>query len=225
MALAQYGSIITALRGSIAGMTFQRGLGSNIVRTKPNPTKSSSLDRNFVRYICFKINVQWVNFSDAQRLTWHTFATFINHAQKKNKSLFVSGKQIFFYINFYRCQYGYAIMTSPIFTAYFPADFTVVPALHLGALWLNFSRVLDPANEYVIVKATAPLRPGVNNFKNRLMSTACTTIANASQDIAPGYLSRFGFNPIAGQTIGFSIAIGSLWTGLLTLFQESKIVL
>lgn len=225
MALTKFGSIVTSLRGSVGGSTFQNGLGGSIMRSKPNPVKNATAGKNTIQNYCNNLYLSWYNMSAAERLSWSAFASLVNKSQKKNNSLILNGQQLFFFVNNYRLLHGIAILTTPVFSADKASSFSFTISEIVGNTYVVFSRSLNATNEFWICKATIPLRPTINNFSNKLGFVNVATTNGASQNLSAWYYVKYGHILLVGDTIGLSISIANLGNGLLLPFQNQLITI
>ena len=88
MAIIQTSGLITHIRGSIAGTTFQKGSAGLIARKKPTQVRSATTNQNAQRVLIARLNVEWENFNDLQRSIWSSFANYINGIGKTNRQNF-----------------------------------------------------------------------------------------------------------------------------------------
>lgn len=110
-------SLVSDIRGSINGNTFQRGNSGLIVRSKPRTVGRGSNQQNQVRNYNAELNYAWSNLTDAQRSTWSSYAIFCNGNGKTNnqRTGTNTGKSQFFAVNFWLLQYGKPLVINPAF--------------------------------------------------------------------------------------------------------------
>lgn len=99
MASVKYSGIITELKGSIGGVTFQKCGSSLSVRSNPNhkiPMSSRALSS---RSGFAALSNYWRNLSDAQRLSWSTYAPQYPYYDRFGTRIVLSAYQLFMAIN------------------------------------------------------------------------------------------------------------------------------
>jgi len=101
MAIVQTGAVVTHIKGSVAGNTFQRSAAGLTIRSKPKPVGQGSNAQQSQRNIIAKLNWYWTNLTDANRQQWSSFAVYTNGVGKTNKQNLSAntGKTQFFAVN------------------------------------------------------------------------------------------------------------------------------
>jgi len=70
MAVVQYGSLVTELKGSVGGQTFQSTRSGFSVRNKPLPRNPRAPIQQSLRSIIQYLSQHWRGLSDGERLSW-----------------------------------------------------------------------------------------------------------------------------------------------------------
>lgn len=158
MARVIYGALITELAGSIGGITFQRNSSGSIARLKPNmpvnPSSAQSLQQNELSHL---ISL-WPTLSDADKLSWETFAGLHDHVNEWSETKHLNGFQWFMSCNLNLSLVGEApISTAPAWTVLSaPLPFTL--SADASNFDVTFSAPYIPATDYTVVYLTTPLR-------------------------------------------------------------------
>jgi hypothetical protein len=74
MAQAKYGTIITELKGSIGGNTFQRNGYTTIVKTRRGPKRATTVSQNTIHNLLSLLTRRWATLTVAQQQAWRDFA-------------------------------------------------------------------------------------------------------------------------------------------------------
>src|SRR3972149_7530721 len=99
MARIQTSALISNISGKINGSVFQRNQGGLIIRNQSGKINSNTLRSNSQRVGMSSVQGDWQSLTDAQRLTWNTYATYLDRKQRRNPTLSINGQQLFIDIN------------------------------------------------------------------------------------------------------------------------------
>ncbi len=95
MATVQYGSLITQLKGKVAGHVFQKGNNVNILRTK-GATKNSTTSRKTIALLALAgVTSGWRNLTRTNKLLWTTAASTWPFTDKYGNIYYGSGYQMY----------------------------------------------------------------------------------------------------------------------------------
>jgi hypothetical protein len=106
MARIIYSGLVTAIRGSIGGTTFQSNAYGFTVKNKANMVKPNSAEQNIRKIILSKVTKAWGTLSVSDRNNWNTFASIVPQYAKHNPSSVLSGFAAFtkWHCQFYQNQ-------------------------------------------------------------------------------------------------------------------------
>lgn len=99
MAVVKYGSIVTEIKGSIQGLTFQKC--GQVLSARSNPyhkqafTAAAQNSRNEFSYVV----AQWNKLDASEKAAWSAVASSYPTFDKFGASVILTGYQIFMYIN------------------------------------------------------------------------------------------------------------------------------
>lgn len=133
MAKVVYGPMVSALVGSIGGITFQRNLSGEIARLRPiqrkfpNPNQTDKISAFQV------IMGLWHSLTVSQRLAWNTFASAYTFTDSWGTTKNISGYNWFLSVNSNLVLIGESPITSPP-TWHTP---TAVPSFDVYFLYNN----------------------------------------------------------------------------------------
>lgn len=192
MARVQYGEMITALRGSLSGNSFQRNASGEIVRSRavrakqstPRMTNAQLSQANW-------INV-WRSIGLSHQANWNTFALAHTRDDLFGRTKNLSGFNWFNTINANRAIAGNAFLEDP--PDYVLPDFndTLDVVLIGAALGINYTLVSLTVETWLGILLTPPLQNTTTSFRqaSRLVYTAPATAAE-DLDLASQWSAYF----------------------------------
>lgn len=158
MARVNYGSTVTALRGSIGGHTFQRNNSGNVVRLRPF-RKSVNSQKQIASTILFaQISRRWANLTLSQRNAWNSFAVLHTKFDPWGDEKIITGFNYFVSVNINAFYLSVADFDDP------PSFVSVapVPSFNVQLDSTNFSVVFDPdydsGNYCIAAFASQPIK-------------------------------------------------------------------
>lgn len=227
MARIIYGSIVTNIRGSVGGTTFQKNAYGFTVKNKPNIIKPNTFDQQTSKSIIAFLTTQWTLSSDSFRTQWNTYAAMFPQFSKHNPSAVLSGFAVYLKRNYYALlNHG---ITSPfiITPSLLPVSFVPlsVTAVNNGSsLVLNFSwETESPIIEASIF--TFPSNRQSNNFlgsRSRFMGFVDNSeITFNATDL---WLLKWGVLPAVGSDFFIKITECGINTGAIFAPSQFKVV-
>jgi len=113
MALVEFGALVTSLKGSIGGWTFQRNRSGNIVRLKPRTTVNPTSKQTVIQSEFVSLIQGFQALTTAQKLLWDDFATLNTKENKFGFAKTLSGQNWYQSVNFQRERLGLARLLVP----------------------------------------------------------------------------------------------------------------
>jgi hypothetical protein len=165
MASITYGSIITDIKGSIGGISYQSNGGGKIARLRPSPINRASFGQNAVRNKFNTVVASWGQTSLAQKQAWAALALAHPTTGYYGAVKQLNGFQLFNQLNSYRLITGSAIsLNAPSYQT------PVVPPLYILNLQPSYCYwALQPTsilnNYFYLLYTSLPI--GVAVPKNR----------------------------------------------------------
>jgi hypothetical protein len=161
MALVQYGSLITSMRGKVGGHVFQTNRKGDFIRTSVKPRAVYNSKTNGYRNNISAIGALWQGLSPSERAAWAASALTYTFTNRYGVTYTPSAYELFFYINSLLYTYGIIYTTlaqdygisSGIDCAYSDIDISAS----------TFNVTLDSATgalSYLVFKCSAPSRSG-----------------------------------------------------------------
>jgi len=215
MARITLSGLLTDIRGSVGGSTFQNSQAGLILRNKPHQLARNTLKQNSRAVILDRVQQAWNTIGFQNRNAWQVFAKSIRQRQVKNAGKFQSGQSLFMRCNYFRLIYGDSIQDSPSFNTCFfefvsPLDIEVGAAIVVpfndDIPNLAVYGVLDLSNSYTT--------PNDRNFKPvRLFPF--DQIDTNNVDITALWETTYGTFPLIGQFVNFRMRL---------IFKENGVV-
>ncbi len=201
MARLKLGVLVSDIRGSIKGSTFQRtnsGLVLKSISKKPNKLSSSSL---VVRSIMNNSQIEWAKLTVSQRDIWASFSNYNKIKQKNSSEYILNGQQLFIKINAIRKLYNLSVLQVPEFSKCTILPVDIVATLVAGDLTLTTNRLINSNIEFLTIKATIPVRKTINNAGSRYREIIFNTVTGTVFNIGAEYLATTGAVLNIGDTI------------------------
>jgi hypothetical protein len=171
MARVQYGIIITDLKGSIGGVTFQNNTSGKIVRTRPIQLKKYTAPQNLTQQRFYNWVSRYSSLLFAQQLLWQAFASAHTKVNLFNETKTLNGQNWFISVNENLRIINQSFTLSP------PA-YTLPPSVDPYSLTLrpidmviDFGAGFSPANSDIVIRTTPPLRTSKGMFRGKLRLT------------------------------------------------------
>ena len=164
MARLKLSALVNQINGSVGGSTFQQGVSGQIMRTKPIPRKSSSVEQSAMRSATAQAQRAWQFSNEFTKNSWTSFSSYANFRQKKDNTRVLTGQQLFLSINIIRILHGLDIIEEPIY------NWNAIEAVSLSVFYteteigIQLSRALDSDLEFVHFEITGPVSKGILKF-------------------------------------------------------------
>lgn len=113
MARIQTSSLISDIRGSVGGVTFQMSSHGLIAAKRKQPTTPVSFLNTYRNLVLSRLNITWSLLSEAQRESWTTFASYNSENTESFSLSKLSGLQTFMRTNFYLAFNNLALLLDP----------------------------------------------------------------------------------------------------------------
>ncbi len=218
MAIVQTSGLITHIRGSIGGTTFQRSGAGLVARNKPAPVGQGSNFQQVQRNIISQLNVLWEQLTDAQRVNWSSFATYINGAGITNRrnSSSQTGKTQFIAVNSWLLLYGKNYLPSP---TYVPALSPIIPFYNADFESDNLGKTVGSLNTstQILVTQVSLAQSESTYTANTGFRTLVYSQANGTtQDWNAAYLAQFGVSLVVGKKYWVNLKVVDYVTGAIS---------
>jgi hypothetical protein len=213
MARITYSGLVTAIRGSVGGTTFQANSYGYTIKNKPNQTRVMSLEQRVIRAALTFVTQSWLNLSSSNRAAWNSWANVNPFPCKHNSSSYLSGYAYFVRFNVTRYLFVGNILANP------GGGSVVLPSL-TPSLTVSGSDLLmnlapsTPASDlvgYISCSPSQQVNRAYNTSKTRTIRDML--MLPGTFDVAPIFLQKFGSVPIAGDLVFFEILPAGYFAG------------
>jgi hypothetical protein len=113
MAIIQLGELVSNIKGSIAGTTYQKNGAGLIMRRRSNPARTSTTAQQTVHQTHQRRLSEWQNLSLSDRISWNQFAALYPKQNKFGVSKKITGQNFFESVNTTLEMIGQPLITVP----------------------------------------------------------------------------------------------------------------
>lgn len=212
MARVTYGSLVTELRGSIGGTTFQRNRFGFTAKNKSSICLPQSQDQQQSKSFMAAVAQNWLLLSEEQRALFNTYASLYPSFSFNNPTIALSGYNIYNRWEFLRLKGGYALENDISLST------EPIPQLQLTLQNTVQSRLIinmpdtETNSFYTLISISPPLKASVNFNIDKVRWFAAFNYAASTIDITELYLAKFGVLPQVGEAVLIKqIVIGRAW--------------
>lgn len=223
MARIQTGSIVTDIRGKVAGSVFQKGASGLVLRSNPKNLNKRNALTSMRRVLMQTLQQSWGALSVSQRSAWSAWSAFSPIVQFNNPGKFLNGHQSYLQINYYRQLYGIAVISDPIFSKSTLPPYDVTVSKVLTTCLLTWSDTIDTDTTCILVALSGMLPNGVNNALRRTRQIIFTNDDDTGQNITSQVTTLFGTVPALGSRLFISYAIMDIGVGSIAAFTNKII--
>lgn len=216
MASVKYSGLITELKGSVGGSTFQSSKSGFSVRNKPNPRNRRTSRQSVNRISVATLSQVWRNLSESGRLAWETAAPNWPATNRYGDTILLSGFDVFMSSNLGRLY----VDQSPNLIAVNPAALNTYPgpsmviSVAAGTALLTWSGVAVQTEQVMDIRCTRMMSAGRGYRATGFVSvTKLPSGTASSQDLWSALVARLGQSPVLGSKIWFEQVIYSTTSG------------
>lgn len=204
MARVKFSAVISEVRGSVGSGTFQNFKGGTILRNKPIPKQTWTLDNYYSRLFTQLAQQAWAGLTADEQANWNSFLDFAPAYQKNNKYVQLSGFNLFLKYNILRQHCGFAILTTFDYESL--ASLNLVPSIYLdtGVLYVNFNQVFSSDTSFILFKLSPVLKTPNASKRSRLRKIPLGSFTPPGVDtfnITSYYFDRYGVVPADGDKL------------------------
>lgn len=113
MARVLFGPLVTAVKGSIGGVTFQNNPSGSIIRSRPHVSKASTIKQMASHSELANLLYLWQQITQDERDEWNSFAATWTKENKFGESKTLTGLNWFTSLNWWRLHLSLATYDSP----------------------------------------------------------------------------------------------------------------
>ena len=218
MAIVQTSGIITHIKGSVAGSTFQRSAAGLTMRKKPIPVGRGTNAQFAQRNIIALLNYYWSNITDAQRQVWSSFAVYTNGVGKTNKqnASANTGKTQFFAVNSWLLQYGKDVLITPTIVTPEAQNVPCPPYFTKSDNLGKTTLPLNTASQILVVQVSLPHSASTNTANTGFRTLVYDMVDGNIQDWSAAYYNTFGVNLTIGKKYWVQLMVVNFITGAIS---------
>ena len=158
MARITYGPLVTAIKGSIGGVTFQNNTSGTIIRSRPRPTRVSTTKQTIAHAALQQLLYEWQNITQSQRDEWNEYASVWTKENKFGESKTLTGQNWFTSVNWWRNELDETILAGPPAHTLPQAAPSFAMILSNSDVKINFLSAHDYVNNPVAVWSSLPTK-------------------------------------------------------------------
>jgi hypothetical protein len=218
MATVKYGALVTEIRGSIGGTTFQKNAYGQTIKNKAILVRPNSERQENVKNIFSAAVKAWRAFSDAARGNWNTFATNFPQFTKKDDTVTLTGFNAF--VKWQSALYlgaGFGSLPQGTPVTSLPALDTANPTLeYVGASLELIQNFVTADGTWLVNWFISSPRLDSQLFfgsQRRFIVSGLTSIV--AFDITNTYFEIFGVLPQVGEPVNVSMVLYTLGGGVV----------
>jgi hypothetical protein len=211
------GGLVSDLRGSIGGLTFQRSASGLTVKAKTSPVQPTSAARSKSRSQLATLQNSWQNLTVTERQNWSTWAQYQNIRNRSFGGAVLSGQQAFMQMNRYRLLTEQTVVTTPVFTPYTLPILTLSLTSSAGVFLAAFLDMTDSSAYFPVLLMSGPIRAARNARPSNLRYVGTDeAIDDQHWDISDHYAAAFGQVPPSGSRVFVTYMIQQVSNGALS---------
>lgn len=201
MALIQFGSNITGMRGKLGGHVFQYNRKGSFVRTNAIPRLNNNARGSLLRNNMSAVAAMWQSMTPARRAAWAAECVHFTFYNKFGDAFTPNAYQLFTYAELQFAALGLAIVDTIPVGGSIANIISVVYDVDISAETFNVNFIADPYGVYYTVFRVTKLSNGGNELTG-LPFNYCfyyNGVASNPMNFYPQLLAHFGSNLIAGK--------------------------
>lgn len=207
MARIIYSGLVTSIRGSMGGTTFQNNAYGFTAKNKANMTRPNTVQQQIRKLIFSSAVKNWSTMSQVGRDNWNTFAATFPQFSKHNPSATLSGFAVF--VKWHTARYlgtdDYTFVDSaPTLSPSVMDTLTVSLTNVAGVLTLVQSWVIGDESWNVNFFLSRPFQAAQNFVGTSPKFIKQLTSATANTVITNQYLAIFGSLPTVGSFVNIT---------------------
>jgi len=224
MARITYGAIVTDIRGSVGGTTFQRNSYGYTVKNKPNQVRVMSEYQRSIRAALTFVTQAWQLLSPSNRSAWNSWAVTNPFPSKHNSGSNLTGFAYFVRFNVNRYIFVGNTLSNPGGgSATLPY---LTPSLTVSGsdLLMNLSPS-TPASDlvgYISCSPSQQVNHAFNTSKTRQIRDML--LLPGSFDVAPIFLAKFGRVPVVNDLVFLTILPAGYFAGHMYNPQHFNVI-
>ena len=218
MATVVLSALVSHIKGSLGGSTFQRSASGLTMRNKPIPVGRGTNAQFAQRNIIAQLNYAWNNLNDTVRAAWSSYAVYANGSGKTNKqnNSANTGKTQFFAVNSWLLIYGKALISVPTFTTPVSQSVPCPPFFSKSSNLGTTTGSLDTSHQLLVVQVSLPQSASTISANTGFRTLVFDQVNGTTQDWSSAYLSTFGVPLTLGKKYWIQLLVVDFITGAIS---------
>ncbi len=175
MARVEYGAMITELKGSVGGFTFQQNSAGKIVRARPKTFKNSTPKQTVAQSLHMDFIARWLDLSLANRILWNDFAALHTKENMFGEVKTLTGMNWYESINQNRQRMGLGILEQPPVYALPAAPPAYNVLMDQVDLKIEFDPAFTPVGTDLFIWTTGPVSRVTTSLRKAFRATSVET--------------------------------------------------
>lgn len=222
MARIKFGSLVTSIRGSVGGSTFQKNRYGYTIKNKSNQVSPRNVSQRRRQARFYSAMQKWISLSNAQRQQWGNYAITYPVQSINNPDSYLNGYNYFCQYHLYLSMINQqSILSDPNGTRF--QITTDQQGLVLSGGDLNFfvAGSYNITDFYVIIELTNVL-PDSHSFVQQTpyFIDSYDRSVSTNQNIQTAYYNKYQITPQQGQRVGAKIVYVNKFAGQLAVYNR-----
>jgi hypothetical protein len=200
------------------------------MRNQSGKINSNTSRNNSHKIGLASIQGEWQLLTNAERLLWQTYATYLNKKQKKNPTLNINGHQLFININSIRydlsadnATFQPYLLSTPILTP-IPLPINITSIVRNGvSLEVNLDRAVAASGEVIILYLSKPLSASQMSAHTKMLLMKSPTNSGTIFECNASYYNTYGRTIDVGEYCQSKIAIYSTTSENYSSFSVQRL--
>lgn len=223
MARIIYGGLVTEIKGSMGGTTFQSNRYGFTVKNKPNTSQANSQSQIVRKAALQSVSGKWLLLTPAIRAQWNAWATTYPTRSAKNPTSYLSGYNLFLRYALNLDIYSPSeVIGSPTDAPDPLGNIDIQVVNSAGDLRLIVSPGSSTATFRLLTYLSRPVRATqsyIKSWTRKVRGDSFTSIA-LDVSLTSGYESALGTIPATGQLIAAEFSFIQITSGHVTYIPK-----
>ena len=212
MSKIKFGAFVTDMRGKSGGSVFSKNRSGAYVKNKVTPINQKTAAQQGVRETLGKLAGDWRTLSEDQRSSWKEGSANFPLTNVFGDQYFLAGNMLYNRLNANLKKVGASTLSICPAPAEVAEVTAAVSVLSPGSVTLVLPAT--DADTALVIRATAQLSAGINNFNSKLRDLAVVAPSTAAGPLSlnAAYEAKFGLVATGCRT-GFAVYAVNVNTG------------
>lgn len=220
MANIKLSAIVTEIRGSIGGTTFQKSTSGTTARNKTTGVNTRTHLQSESRSLLFQVQQNWRALPNDKKNEWNLFVTYAKQTQKNNTNLPITGQQHYIKTNVLLMKLGYEGIVAPQFTAYGLLQQNIEIDTDGSQVIGLYDFLINTSFASSLIYLSMPVHSSLRNPGNRMRLMVPNQIFGDEVDLTTSYAKHFGLIPPNNTYLFLKWSFIDRRNGLIGAYQQ-----